>query len=620
MKRPLILLAAVFLVLGAAFVIFKRGDVPPSAPIDARYRSADLPVEERIDILLSQMTLNEKIGQMALVEKNSVWVPSDIPGFGLGGMLSGSGAHPDDNTPEGWLEMVNGFTDASRSSRLGIPILYGVDAVHGHSNVPGATVFPHAIGLGAANDPDLVEAVARATTREVAASGIVWTFSPNLDAPQDIRWGRVYEAFSSDARINATLGAAYVRGVQGTDAAAPVALATAKHYLGAGGMAWGSPVDTDYRIDQGTTAADEEILREFYLPPFREAVDAGALSVMAGLNTYGDQKISASEYLLTDVLKGELGFRGFVVSDWYGVYQLPGWKYDATVSAINAGIDMVMLPFDYRLFMLNVNAAVRVGDISEGRIDDAVRRILRAKFAVGLFDGGPDVGLEEIGSEEHRALAREAVARSLVLLKNDGRALPLSSGTGRILVAGSAADNTGRQSGAWTIYWQGVDGNAIPGATSILSGIREAAGQGTRVAYDANARFEAEDGLADVGVAIVGEPPYAEGFGDDENPTLSEEDLAAIASLRKASKKLVVVIVSGRPLLLPDEAEQWDAIVAAWLPGSEGGGVADVLFGTRPFSGKLPLPWPATLDQLPYSPDGVSADRSAPLFPLGFGL
>lgn len=619
MRKTLCVLAVLLLSSGALFLLMSGGRQPP-ALIDVLYKDASLPVEERVESLLSQMTLDEKIGQMALVEKNSVTEIRDVGEYGLGGLLSGGGAHPERNTPEGWLEMVGGFVDASRSSRLGIPVLYGIDAIHGHSNIPTATIFPHAIGLGAAGDAELVEDVARATTLEVAATGIVWTFSPNLDAPQDIRWGRAYEAFSSDAQTDADLGAAYIRGVQGAAADAPVALATAKHYLGAGGMRWGSTVDTDYRIDQGTTPADEDALREFYLPPFQAAVDAGVLSVMAGLNTYGDQRISANAYLLTDVLKGELGFKGFVVSDWYGVYALPEWKYDATVTAVNAGVDMLMLPFDYRVFINNVGIAVRIGDISEERIDDAVRRILRAKFAVGLFEEAPSSSLDVIGSDEHRALAREAVSRSLVLLKNEDETVPVSSGAGRILVAGSAADNTGRQSGAWTIDWQGVDGNVLPGATSVLAGIREVAGSDARIEYDAAARFGTDGGLADVGIAVVGEKPYAEGMGDNENPTLTAEDLAVISSLERASKKVIVVIVSGRPLLLPAAADQWDAIIAAWLPGSEGGGVADALFGKKSFEGTLPLPWPARLSQLPFSPDGISADGTAPLFPRGFGL
>ncbi|MCR4306536.1 MAG: glycoside hydrolase family 3 C-terminal domain-containing protein, partial [Candidatus Yonathbacteria bacterium] len=378
---------------------------------------------------------------------------------------------------------------------------------------------------------------------------------------------------------------------------------------------WGSSSNKNFKIDQGTTKASEKTLREFYLPPFQTAVDAGVLSVMVGLNSWGNQKISTHEYLITDVLKEELGFKGFVVSDWYGVYEIPGGEYAAAVTAINAGIDMVMLPYDYKTFIKNVERAVRKGDISEERIDDAVARILRAKFSVGLFEKTSENSLEMIGSDEHRALAREAVSRSLVLLKNEDQTLPLSSDVKRIFVAGSVAHNTGKQSGAWTIEWQGIDGNAIPGATSILEGIEESAGSDTQIVYDVNARFPADENLADIGIAVVGEKPYAEGWGDNENPVLSPEDLEVISSLRKVSKKIIVIIVSGRPLLLPDEMEQWDAIIAAWLPGTEGDGIAPVLFGEKSFGGKLPLPWPANRNQLPFSPDGEASDKTEPLFP-----
>ncbi len=630
MKRLPFVCIALALVATGLFLSFYKGHQTPqpiiaiTAIIGPGYRDVHLPIEKRIENLLSQMTLPEKIGQMALVDKNSVQHIRDVSEYGLGGVLSGAGVKPENNTPQGWLDMVIGYVDGSRSSRLGIPVLYGVDAIHGHSNVPGATIFPHAIGLGAARDRMLVEKVAEATAEEVRATGILWVFSPNLDAPEDIRWGRTYEAFSSDASINADLGVAYIRGLQGTATSHIKMVATAKHYLGAGSMQWGSSSNKDFKIDQGTTIADTGTLGGPYLAPFKAAVDAGVLSVMVGLNSVGSEKISANKNLITDVLKKELGFKGFVVSDWYGVYGIPGGDYHATVTAIQAGVDMVMLPYDYKTFIKNVTYAVNHGDIPQERIDDAVRRILRAKFSVGLFEKIPAENfkkdLDVIGSAQHRALARDAVSKSLVLLKNENQTVPLSSHVGRIFVAGSAVDNTGRQSGAWTIEWQGIDGNAIPGATSILHGIQKSAGSNTQIIYDANAHFGTGGNLADIGIAIVGEKPYAEGWGDNGNPSLSSEDLQTISSLRKASKKVLVIIISGRPLLLPPEANEWDAVVAAWLPGSEGEGVADVLFGTKPFVGKLPLPWPANINQLPFSPDGIAADKSAPVFPEGFGL
>ena len=621
-----------FAALGVALIagsVFLAKSLTPSSPAptppeSARYRDASLPIETRVEDLLEQMTLEEKIGQMTLVEKNSLKKTEDIATYGIGALLSGAGGKPDDNTPEGWKEMAGQFTDAARGTRLGIPLLYGTDANHGNGNVPGATLFPHFIGLGAANDPALTERIARATAEESAALGIRWHFSPTFDLPKDIRWGRVYEAFSDDPARTGPLGAAYIRGLQhptGQDGRIDV-LATAKHYIGLGSMVWDMSSNKNFHIDQGVVPSDDsKALADAYLPPYREAIDAGALSVMAGLASWEGGDISASEYLLTDVLKDELGFRGFVVSDWYGVYEISWSEYGSLVSAVNAGIDMVMLPFDYKEFASDMRRAVVNGDVQQARIDDAVRRILRAKFSMGLFDedSATRPGLETVGSQEHRALAREAVSRSLVLLKNQKRTLPLSSDVRHIRVAGSAADNVGRQAGGWTVEWQGIDGNWLPGATSILTGIRAAASTQTVVEYDLRGNF-AGKGVADVGIAVVGEMPYAEGWGDSAQPRLDDADIAAIANLQKAAKKIVVIIVSGRPLIITDELPKWDAAVAAWLPGSEGAGVADALFGSSPFSGTLPLPWPRTIEQLPIATDGRTHDGTTVLFPRGFGL
>ena len=629
-KAKYAILFVVLLLCFVAWRVFISALERTSAPQPSEntlYLNESAPSEMRIDDLLSSMTLEEKVGQMALVEKNSVRRMSDIPAYGLGALLSGAGAKPEDNTIAGWDTMVSDFISASRESRLGIPILYGVDAVHGHGNVPGATIFPHFIGLGATRNPVLVEKVARATAQEVAATGIRWSFSPTLDLPRDIRWGRVYEAFSDDPALTALLGRAYISGLQNnTD---PLSfgtsnifvLGTAKHFIGVGTMTWGSAVNKEYKIDQGYTPPDEQALRLEYLPPFKAAVDAGVQSIMIGLNRWGTLKLSESRYLLTTVLKEELGFDGFAVSDWYGVYEVPGNDYRSAVTAINAGIDMVMLPFDYKPFIKNVLYAVRTGEISEERIDDAVRRILRAKFALGLFDADePLVPHGVIGSPAHRALAREAVAQSLVLLKNDEDILPISADTKHIRIAGSAADNLGMQMGAWTVEWQGVDGNWLSGGTSILEGIGARAGARVTVEYDRAGDFPARGEIAELGIAIVGEKPYAEGVGDREYPVLPPEDLDAIKKLQKTCKKVTVVIVSGRPLFVANEIGSWDAVVAAWLPGSEGSGVADVLFGDVPFTGTLSLPWPHHSAQLPITSDGTTADRTPPLFPRSFGL
>lgn len=565
----------------------------------------------RVDELLSRMTLEEKIGQMTLVERNSI-SDDDVRSYAIGAVLSGGGGKPADNTAEGWRTMVENFQSAAKQSRLGIPLLYGVDAIHGHSNIPGATIFPHEIGLGAAHNTALVEQIAKYTSEEVVATNINWNFMPSLDEPRDMRWGRTYENFGQDVELVSKLGAAYVRGEQaflpGTNWLS--VLGTAKHYIGAGSMLWGTSVNRTYKIDQGQTPANEVALRQEYLPPFQAAINADVGSVMVGLNEWGTTRMAASKYLITDVLKEELNFKGFVVSDWYGVYKIPGGNYFATVTAINAGVDMVMVPFDYKPFIKNVQTAVERGDISQARIDDAVRRILAAKFSLGLFDTRPTVPLEVIGSADHRALARTAVQQSLVLLKNDD-VFPLNTTAQNIIVAGSAADNVGMQCGGWTIEWQGVDGNWLPNTTSIWQGIKSSAPLGTVVDYQRDGRFGSGP-LADIGIAIVGEKPYAEGVGDKVNPSISPADQAVIARLRAKSKKLVVIIVSGRPLSLGKALTTSDALVAAWLPGSEGAGVADVLFGRAPFVGTLPVAWPGEARSV--------AAKAEPLFPLGFGL
>ena len=591
---------------------------PITPPFDAQNTNASLSPEVRAQDLLSYMTLREKIGQMALVEKNSIIKPSDVSAYGLGALLSGAGAKPENNTFEGWQSMVQNFITTSKDSRLSIPILYGVDSIHGHSNVPGATVFPHTIGLGASGNSDLVEEVARVTREEMQATGIVWNFSPTLDLPHDIRWGRTYETFSDDPVLTAKLTQGYVRGFEGTSDT-KAGLSTLKHYIGVGGMNWDTSSNENFRIDQGTITADESKLRDTYLLPFKVGIEAGASSVMVGLSSWGDTKLAAEKYLVTDVLKNELGFSGFTVSDWYGVYEIPGGEYAATVTAINAGIDMVMLPFDYKTFIKNVEKAVRRGDISQERIDDAVTRILTTKFELGLFDTTQKT-TTAIGSDAHRAVARRAVSESLVLLKDDSNILPLSQTPKTIRVAGSAADNVGRQSGAWTVEWQGIDGNWLPGSTSILKGIKEQAADEMNIEYSLTGTFDETSPKAPIGIAVVGEAPYAEGWGDNPNPTLSTEDLATIENLKQHSEKVLVIIVSGRPLLITEEIKTWDAVIAAWLPGSEGAGVADVLFGDKPFTGSLPLPWPASISQVPIQTDGTTSDKTPVLFPRYYGL
>jgi len=577
------------------------------------YRDAALPVEARVDALLAQMTLAEKIGQITQVEKNSL-TPADVTTYGLGSVLSGGGGAPDPNTPSAWRDMVAGFQQAAADTRLGIPLLYGADAVHGHNNVYGATLFPHNIGLGAAGDPALVEAIGRATAEELLATGIQWNFAPTVAVPQDIRWGRTYEGYSADPALVTQLGAAYVRGLQSTD---PLVAGTAKHFIGDGGTTFGSSQSVfegvRYLLDQGDTPLAEAALRADLLPAYRAAIAAGVLTIMVSFNSWQGLKLHAHRYLLTDVLKGELGFTGLLVSDWQAIDQIPGDYAHAVAASLNAGLDMVMVPFAYREFLAAATQAVAGGQVPVARLDDAVRRILAVKFRLGLFERPVAGGAApaEVGSEAHRGLARAAVRQSLVLLKNEAGALPLAKDTPTLFVGGAAADDMGLQCGGWTIAWLGGRGPITPG-TTLLAGLQAAVSPATQLTFDADGQFT---GQAEVGVAVVAEEPYAEGRGDRADLTLSAADAALITRMRACCRRLILVVLSGRPLILTDQLPLVDALVAAWLPGTEGAGVADVLCGDQPFTGRLSYAWPRTMQQIPQPAAG-----EAPLFPRGFGL
>lgn len=595
---PVTLLAT----LGVVFLIFTHNSQPIEDDIlsarctkeDASYLDSSLPIEERVSDLLERMNEWEKIGQMVLVEKNSIHDLNDITSYNIGALLSGGGAGPKEgDTPESWLSMVMDFQSAAEKTCLGIPLLYGIDAVHGHGNVLGATIFPHSIGLGASHDPDLVRRVATATAEEMAATGIYWSFSPNLDVSKDIRWGKTYETFGSDTANVTELGTAYLKGTQDSSHNYFNVLATPKHFIGGGNMEYGTARNKEFKIEEGNITLDETTLRQTHLVPFEKAITEGAQVIMVSTASWKRKMNTSNQHLLTDILKKELNFSGFVVSDWYGVYQVLPTEYDSLVSSINAGIDMVMTPFDYKDFMANMQKALASGDITEERLNDAVRRILTVKFKAGLFDrpSANVEGLVVVGNDEHRALAREAVRESQVLLKNENDTLPLSKTLKTIIIAGSSADNLGRQAGGWTTEWQGVDGNSGLVGTTILEAIKNSVSRDTSILYNKLGDFGSGNDIADIGIAIVGEKPYAEGWGDNANPSLSEEDLNAIQKLKAKSKKLIVIIVSGRPLNVTSYSKDWDAIVASWLPGSEGQGVADVLFGDYEFVGSLPVQW-----------------------------
>jgi beta-glucosidase len=575
------------------------------------------------------MTLLEKIGQMTQVDVHSLHEGA-VRELGIGSVLSGGGGNPTPNTPGAWAEMVRRVQAEALESRLGIPLLYGVDAVHGHSNLRGATIFPHNVGLGATRDADLVERIGRVTASELLATNVNWNFAPAVSVPQDIRWGRTYEGFSEDPALVSSLGAAFIRGLNGAAEQVngdrrPV-LASPKHFVGDGGTAWGSPrrydwiqdrwqsgVPDRWQLDQGDLRSDEGALRSVHLPPYEAAIRAGALSVMVSYSSWNGQKLHAHRYLLTDVLKGELAFGGFLVSDWLGVSQLDPDFERAAGLAINAGLDMVMVPFDYERFIRAVEVGVDTGSIPVSRIDDACRRILLVKVALGLFDHPLDdrALLARVGCEDHRAVAREAVSKSQVLLKNTGAALPLSPNMSGLLVAGVAADDMGLQCGGWTIEWQGGRGAITPG-TTLLQGIAETVGPGASITYRPDGDFGGTHG--EVGIVVLSEPPYCEGEGDSDDLSLPAEGVALVRRVRRHCEVLILVIYSGRPLIIGDVIDSCDAIVASWLPGTEARGIADVLFGILPFTGRLPYTWPANMDQVR---SGHGAD---PLFPLSYGL
>ncbi len=587
--------------------------------------SADLSLD--IEHLIEGMTLLEKVGQMTQIEVNSIR-DGAIRELGIGSVISGGGGNPTPNTPEAWAQMVRRVQSEALDSRLGIPLLYGVDAVHGHSNVRGATIFPHNVGLGATRDPGLVERVARITARELLATNVHWTFAPAVSVPQDIRWGRTFEGFSQDPELVAALGAAFIRGLHGAaDGSHRLVLSSPKHFVGDGGTAWGSTprygwiqdwwqseVPDRWQLDQGDLRSDETMLRRIHLPPYQAAISAGALSIMVSYSSWNGEKLHRHRYLLTDVLKNELAFDGFIVSDWLAVSQLDASFEKAVCLAINAGLDMVMVPFEYERFIRAVHAGIEAGAIPESRIDDACRRILRVKAALGLFNdpfGDPTL-LAEVGSEAHRAVAREAVSKSQVLLKNEGDLLPLPVRVARLLVAGDAADDIGLQCGGWTIEWQGSRG-AITIGTTLLQAIAQTVSPDTSVGYRPDGRFDLDD-TADVGIVVVSEPPYCEGEGDSDDLSLSAAEVELVRRVRHYCRHLVLVIYSGRPLLLGEVLDLCDAVVGSWLPGTEAQGIADVLFGIEPFAGRLPYEWPRTMARV-RSPNG-----EAPLFPLSFGL
>jgi beta-glucosidase len=666
--RGAVLGAALSTALAVGFLQAPGQAAPPAdRTTGPAYRNAKLSTQQRVDDLLSRMTLAEKVGQMTQAERADVTGnPADITTYGLGSVLSGGGSTPAENTPEAWADMVDTFQQAALNTRLGIPLIYGVDSVHGHGNMLGATVFPHNIGLGATRDPKLVEKVEHITAEETRATGPQWVFAPCICVARDDRWGRTYESFGETPSLVESMETA-IDGFQGRRGQldhADRVLATAKHFAGDGLTAYDDALagTGSYPIDQGIDRVTRAEFDRLALAPYWPAVRKHHVgSVMPSFSSTdfngGDPddaiKMHANHELITDVLKGQIGFDGLVITDWQGPRQIDpdnfydpnSANYDPTeypreiATAVNAGSDLFMEPYSgsnlgFREFTQALIGLVNDGTVSMSRIDDAVSRILTAKFELGLFEHPftDRRNMDEIGSKAHRKVARQAVAESQVLLKNQQHTLPLSSKkTQPVYVAGSNADSIGNQAGGWTITWQGNSNHVIPGDT-ILEGIEDAAKGPVTFSETAEAAVPANA----AGVVVVGETPYSEGFGDVGGPRwgfdpgengvlrppqtmqLNDADQQAIETVCSQAASCTVLVVSGRPMEIPaDLLGQIDALVASWLPGSEGAGVADVLFGRKKFTGKLPVTWPRTVDQEPINIGDADYD---PLFPYGFGL
>ena len=578
-------------------------------------------IDGEVKKLVLSMTLEEKIGQMTQVDYRYLADKADIRKYFLGSILSGGGSTPPTNQPSSWVDLYNSFQEEALKTRLKIPLIYGIDAVHGHNNVLGATMFPHNIGLGCTNDKALVQEIAAATAAEVKATGLDWTFAPCVAVAQDERWGRTYESYSEDSKIVTELGVASTIGYQGRTLDKNSVLACAKHFVGDGNTVFGTGTNW-YKIDRGDVVLDEEELRSKYIKPFQESIKMGVGSIMVSYNSWKGEKLHGHKYLINDVLKKELKFGGIVVSDWAGINELDKDYKTCIIQSINAGIDMNMVPGSlnsddnsYDDFIRLAIESVKEGSIPMERIDDAVSRILKIKKKLGLFDKPIKApkNIDVVGSKKHRDLARKSVRKSLVLLKNEGDILPLNKNSGKITLVGEHADNIGYQSGGWTIHWQGGSGDITPG-TTILDAFKSAVDDSNSIHYS-----KYGDNLLnpDVVVVVVGEKPYSEGVGDRESLHLSDEDIKLLKKVKNSNLPHVVVLISGRPMIINESLTESDAFVAAWLPGSEGKGISDVIFGDYNFTGKLSMTWPKSMNQIPINYGDRNYD---PLFQFGFGL
>ncbi len=589
-------------------IIFLIFLIKPLSAQDTLYLDSTATIEERVEDLLSRMTIEEKVGQMIQGERSSDNILNNISTYYLGSVLSGGGSAPHPNTPESWADMYDSFQGRAMSSRLGIPIIYGIDAVHGHNTAYGAVIFPHNIGLGCTRDSILAEEIGNITAMEVSATGLNWTFGPCIAVARNERWGRTYESFGETPELAEMMGSAIVRGLQGdTIAQNSSILACTKHYVADGGTTNGN--------DRGNAEIDEETLRDIHLPGYIKAIENNIGSVMISFSSWNGVRCHGNYYLIDTVLKQELGFEGFVISDWNGIDLLGGSYAENVETAINAGIDMAMAPYNYIDFFNTLIDLVEQGSVDTNRINDAVRRILRTKFKMGLFEKPyADRGLlDSLGTEAHRAVAREAVRKSLTLLKKKDGILPLPKESNHIFLAGDHADNLGYQCGGWTMSWTGSSGDITIG-TTIREAIQEAAPD-AEITYSRGG--ESIDTTADVAVVAIGEYPYAEWTGDRDDLSLPISQINLVRNIKNAGLPVIVILISGRPLIIESIIPYSDAIIAAWLPGTEGLGITDVLFGDYNPSGLLSHSWPAEMEDIPINFGDAIYE---PLFAYGYGI
>ena len=570
--------------------------------------------------IVSKMSVDEKIGQMTLVDNSYLRPYDDITRYYLGGILSGGNSFPFNDErrakPQDWAEYIELLQSYALKTRLKIPLIYGVDAVHGNQKVFGATIFPHNVGLGATKNAALVEKIAEITAKECSAVGINWAYAPCVAVARDDRWGRQYESFSESPEIVALLGEASIKGFQNGKYPLGVA-ACAKHYLGDGGTMFGTGMNR--KLDRGNTVASEEEIRAIHLFPYTVAVSNGVKTIMASFSKLNGEFMHQNAQYIDGVLKKELGFKGFVVSDWKAIDELPGRYEDAVRNVIMAGVDMVMVPDDYEKFINTMKRLISQKKIPMERIDDAVERIIRVKIELGLFENPlpQKENIKLIGSKEHKEIARQAVRESIVLLKNENKTLPISKEARHILVIGDKADSVGHQCGGWTLYWGGGVKDVVPGC-SILSAIKSAVSKNTKVTYSrvaddiSNIREK-----IDVCIVVVGENPYVEFNGDVENLNLSRKDTDIIKRVSQLKVPKVLIILSGRPVIITEYIPSFSSVVAAWWFGTEAEGLTDILFGDYKPTGKLPFSWPKDNSQLPLNVGDTNYD---PLFPFGYGL